>query len=65
MIVPRLTIKGQKVGGGPFPGNVHTFSKTVGIILSSHSLAYEITLPIKSTHPIFLGLSPSEMAYAL
>lgn len=23
MVLPRLTIKGQKVGGGPIPGNPH------------------------------------------
>ena len=35
--------KGQKVGGGPIPGNLCPFPKIIGII---HSLAYEITLPI-------------------
>ena len=35
---PRLTIKGQKVGSGPIPGNLDPFSKTVGIILQLISL---------------------------
>ena len=33
MTVPRPTIKGQKVGGDPIPGNLHPFPKIVGIIL--------------------------------
>ena len=38
MTVPRLTIKGQKVRGGPVPGNLHPFPKIVGIILPLFSL---------------------------
>ena len=38
MTVLRLTIKGQKVGGGPIPGNLHPFSKIIGIILPLVSL---------------------------
>ena len=38
MAVPRLTIKGQKVGAGPIPGNPCPFSKIVGIILPLVSL---------------------------
>ena len=33
MIVPRPTIKDQKVGSGAIPGNLHLFPKIVGIIL--------------------------------
>ena len=33
MTVLSLTIKGQKVGGGPIPGNPHRFPKIIGIIL--------------------------------
>ena len=33
MTVLMLTIKGQKVGSGPIPGNPHPFPKIVGIIL--------------------------------
>ena len=33
MTVPRLTIEGQKVGGGPVPGDPRPFSKVVGVIL--------------------------------
>ena len=29
MTVPRLTIKAQKVSGGPTPGNLHPFPKIV------------------------------------
>jgi len=38
MIVLRLTIKDQKVRGGPIPGNLHPFAKIVGIILLIISL---------------------------
>ena len=38
MTVQRLTIVGQKVGGGPIPGNFHPFPKIVGIILPLVSL---------------------------
>ena len=31
MTVLRSTIKGQKVGDGPFPGNLHPFPKIVGL----------------------------------
>ena len=31
----------------------------------SHSLAYEISQPIKTNHPVFQGLLPSEMAHTL
>ena len=37
MTVRRLTIKGQKVGGGPIPGNP-SFPRIVGIILPPISL---------------------------
>ena len=33
MTVLKLTIKDQKVGGGPIPGNLHPFPKIVEIIL--------------------------------
>jgi hypothetical protein len=33
MIVSRSTIKDQKVGRGPIPGNLHPFSKIVGMTL--------------------------------
>ena len=38
LTIPRLTIKGQKVGSDPIPGNPHPFFKVVGIILSLISL---------------------------
>ena len=38
LTVPRLIIKGQKVGGGTVPGNLHSFSKVVGTILPLISL---------------------------
>ena len=38
MTVLRLTIKGQKEGSGPIPGNPHPFPKIVGIILPFISL---------------------------
>ena len=37
-MVPRLTIKDQKVGGGPIPGNIRPFPKIVGLILPLISL---------------------------
>ena len=55
MTILRSTIKGQKVGGGPVPGNPYPFLKRV-----------EITLPLislwnysahKTNHAIFRGLS--------
>ena len=49
--VPRLTIKGQKVGSGPIPGNLPPFPKIVGIIFPS--LAHEITQPIKANRTMF------------
>ena len=49
MTVPGLTIKGQKVGSGPVPGNLH--HEIVGIILLF--IAYEITQPINTNHPVF------------
>ena len=62
MTVPRLTTEGQKVGGGPVPGDPCPFSKVVGVILPL--LAYEITQPIKTNHPVNLGpFSPFEMAH--
>jgi hypothetical protein len=33
MTVPRPTLKGQNVYGDPITGNLHPFSKTVGIPL--------------------------------
>lgn len=57
--VPRTTIEGQKVGRGSMPGHLCPFSKSVGI--PYHTLAYEITQPIKVKHPISqAALSPSE-----
>ena len=44
MTVPRLTIKGPKVDGGPVPGNLPTLSPRE-LEQSSYSLAYEITQP--------------------
>ena len=38
MTVPRLTIKGQKGGSGPIPGNPRPFPEIVGIILPLISL---------------------------
>ena len=38
MAVSRLTIKGQRVDGGPNPGNLHPFSKIARIILPLISL---------------------------
>jgi len=38
MIVPRLTITGQKMGCGPIPGNLCLFSETIDIILPLVSL---------------------------
>ena len=38
MTVPRLTIKDQKVGGGPILGNLRPFPQIVGIILPLISL---------------------------
>ena len=54
MTVLRPTIKGQKVDGGPDPGNPCPFPEIVKII---HSLAYEITQSIKTNHPTFGGHS--------
>ena len=36
--VLRLTIKGQKVGSGPIPGNLHPFPQIIWIILTFISL---------------------------
>lgn len=64
MTVPRLSkIKGQKVGNDPIPENLHPFPQIVGVILPL--ISYEITQPMRADHPIFLGLSPSEMAHSL
>jgi len=38
MTVLRPTIKGQKAGGGPIPGNPHLFPEIVGILLPLISL---------------------------
>ena len=38
----------QDVGGGPIPGNPHSFPKQLEY--SSHSLEYNITQPIKSNN---------------
>ena len=38
MTVPKLTIKGQKVGSGPIPRNPCFFPKILGIILPLISL---------------------------
>ena len=62
MAVSRQIIRGPKVGSGPIPGNPRPFSE-IGIILCL--LAYEITQPIKTNHPLFQGLSPSELAHIL
>ena len=48
MTVLRLNINGQKVGGSPISGNPCPFSKMLEY--STHSLAYEITQPIKTNH---------------
>ena len=63
LTVPRLIIKGQKVGGGPVPGNLHSFSKVVGTILPLISLW--IFPAHKTNHPISQGLWPSEMTHTL
>ena len=58
------TIRDQKVGGGPIPGNLHSFPQTAGIILPLISLwNYP---PHKSwPHHISRLHSPSGMAYTL
>ena len=48
MTVLRLTINGQKVGGAPISENSCPFSKMLEY--STHSLAYEITQPLKTNH---------------
>ena len=48
MTVPRLTIKGQKVGSGPIPGNPHSFPKIVGTILLLISLGNKKQAPHNS-----------------
>jgi len=54
MTVQRPTIKGQKVGGAPIPGNCHSFSKIVRISLPFISIwNYQ---PIKTNHPPYLWL---------
>ena len=58
-----VNIKGQKVGSGSVPENLHSFPEKLK--KSSHSLAYEITQPIKTSCTIIQGLSPSEMARTL
>ena len=63
LTVPRLIINGQKVGGGPIPGNLHSFSKVVGTILPLISLWNFPTH--KTHHPISQSLWPSEMAHTL
>ena len=63
LTVPRLIIKGQKVGRGPIPGNLHSFSELVGTILPLISLW---NFPAHRTnHPISQSLWPSEMAHTL
>ena len=64
MTLLRPTIKGQKVGHGPIPGNPCPFPQIIEILLPS--LTCEISQPIKTSHAVFWGsLSPSEMAYTL
>ena len=63
MTVLRLTIKSQKVGGDPIPGNSRPFPEIVGLIFPL--LAYEINQPIKTNHAMFWGLLTSEMAHTL
>ena len=58
-----VNIKGQKVGSGSVTENLHSFPEKLK--KSSHSLAYVITQPIKTSYTIIQGLSPSEMAHAL
>ena len=51
MTVPSLSIKCQKGGSGSMPGNSPTpFPEIV-----FHSLAYEVTQPMKTNHSIFQG----------
>ena len=52
MTVPRRTIKGQKVGSGPIPGNPHPFPKIAGILLPLISLwNYPPLLKLTTLYP--------------
>lgn len=55
-----INIKGQKVGSGSVHQS-HSFSEKLK--KSSHSLAYEITQPIKLAYHNPRALSPSEAAH--
>ena len=63
MTVLRLTMKGQKVGSGPVPGNPCLFPHIVGITL--HALACEITQSIKKTSPNFRVFCLLRSAYTV
>ena len=60
MTVLRLTMKGQKVGSGPIPGNPCLLPQIVGITL--HALAYEMIQSVKNNIPKFRGILPSEIS---
>ena len=62
-VTPEVDQKGQKVGGNPIPENPCPFLQNSWN--NPHSLAYEVTQPIKTKHPIFQSLSPFEMAHTL
>ena len=53
--VPRLTIKDQKVYGGPIPGNLHSFPKIVGINFP--------LIEVKSLSRVRLFVTPWTIAY--
>ena len=61
----KALLKDQGVGGGPNPGNLRPFPTIGGIVL--HSLAYEITQPLKTNHATFRDCCalPSVMAHTV
>ena len=64
MTVPRMTIKDQKVGNSPIPGNLHPFPNIIGIILPLISLW---NYPGHKSEPRHISRqqSPSAMAHIL
>ena len=61
----KALLNDQGVGGGPNPGNLRPFPTIGGIAL--HSLAYEITQPLKTNHATFRDCCalPSVMAHTV
>ena len=51
MTIPKLTIKGQKVGSELIPGNPHSFPKILGTILLLISLGNKKQAPHNSSTP--------------